>query len=95
MEHKIRPETIGKAMCSCGGTYYTCEQRSEVQPVNGDPKFHYDMEFSMCDSCSNEIILPRQVKLNDLRVKQARLESTVAYRMKKWLNHQDHPSSDS
>jgi len=89
MQVITRPAKVGVRICgTCNGELQICESKQRVTPVDGSMPYDYIMEFALCQHCGEEYVLTDSIHTNDKRRKQARLEATVAWKMKKWLNKQ-------
>ena len=86
MKLTVRKAKMGRTICQCEGELETCEELTVYTPRDGSEKIPYTVEFQLCVECGQDYVIQKSILKNEARLKQAKLEATVAYKMKKWLN---------
>jgi len=83
---KTRKAKRGRTICQCEGELETCEEHTVYQHIDGGEQIPYTIEFQICVECGQDYVLRASILKNENNLTQAKLEATVAYKMKKWLN---------
>ena len=87
MTTRTRKAKRGRTICQCEGDLETCEKLTIYEPRDGGEKIPYTIEFQICIECGQEYVITTSILKNEGRLKQAKLEATVAYKMKQWLQN--------
>jgi len=86
MTTRTRKAKLGRTICQCEGELETCEEHTVYNPRDGGEQIPYTIEFQICVECGQDYVIHKSILKNEARLRQAKLEATVAYKMKKWLN---------
>jgi len=90
MKERTRKAKLGRTICQCEGELETCEEPTVYDPRDGGEKIPYTIEFQLCENCGQDYVIRKSILKNEERLKQAKLEATVAYKMKQWISSQSH-----